>query len=139
MRNKRRTRFGLEPGGTIAPMGTPVLLAVDEDPDCLGRVEQQLRRRYGDDYRVEVRSTAAAGLSALEELVDAGEPVALVLADQWLGGGTTGAELLGRAKALHPSARRGLLIAWGAWGDPDTAGGRLGPGSPRAPRPARAR
>jgi thioredoxin reductase (NADPH) len=102
-------------------MGMPVLLAVDEDPDCLGRVEQQLSRRYGDDYRVEARASAAAGLTALEELAAAGEPVALVLADQWLGGGTTGAELLAATKAIHPSAKRGLLIAWGGWGDPDTA------------------
>lgn len=102
-------------------MGKPVLLVVDEDPGCLEETERQLRSRYGADYAVRAESSAAAAQAALEQFRDAGEPVALVLADQWLGGGTTGAELLARTKALHPSAKRGLLIAWGAWGDPATA------------------
>ena len=101
-------------------MGLPVLLAVDEDPDHLARIEQQLSRRYGGDYSVRVERSAAAALTALETMRDDGAPLALVLADHWLSG-TTGAELLARVKALHPSAKRGLLIEWGAWGDADTA------------------
>jgi len=38
--------------------------------------------------------------------------VPLILADQWMPG-TTGIELLARARELHPTARRGLLISWG--------------------------
>jgi thioredoxin reductase (NADPH) len=98
----------------------PLLLAVDEDADCLGRVEEQLSRRYGDDYDVRAVGSAAEALAVLEQARDSGEPVALVLADQWLSG-TTGAELLERTKALHPAAKRGLLIAWGGWGDAATA------------------
>ncbi len=102
-------------------MGLPVLLAVDEDPTCLARVEEQLTRRYGDDYDVRAEASAAAALRLLEALREARTPVALVLADHWLGETLTGAELLARAKELHPSAKRGLLIAWGGWADPDTA------------------
>lgn len=98
----------------------PLLLAVDEDADCLARVEEQLSRRYGDDYSVRAVRTAAEALAVLEEARDSGEPVALVLADQWLQG-TTGAELLERTKPIHPAAKRGLLIAWGGWGDAATA------------------
>jgi thioredoxin reductase (NADPH) len=101
-------------------MGLPVLLAVDEDPDCLTRVEQQLSRRYGGDYSVRTSASPEAALAALEQMREAGEQLALVLADHWLSG-TTGAELLARVKALHPSAKRGLLIEWGAWGDAATA------------------
>jgi thioredoxin reductase (NADPH) len=101
-------------------MGPPVLLVVDEDRGCLGRTEGELAKRYGSDYEVRSERSAAAGLAALEQLREAGDPVALVLADQWLSG-TTGAELLARAKALHPSAKRGLLIEWGGWGDRETA------------------
>jgi thioredoxin reductase (NADPH) len=101
-------------------MGLPVLLAVDEDAGCLSRAEQELWRRYGQDYDVRATSSPTAALQQLEALREAGTPVALVLADQWLGE-TTGAELLARTKALHPSAKRGLLIEWGAWGDPATA------------------
>jgi thioredoxin reductase (NADPH) len=53
-------------------------------------------------------------------LREAGEPVALVLADQWMTG-LTGAELLVRVQEHHPQAKRGLLIAWGEWGDEPTA------------------
>ncbi|MFL5912244.1 MAG: FAD-dependent oxidoreductase, partial [Gaiellaceae bacterium] len=38
-----------------------------------------------------------------------------VLAEQWMPG-TTGTELLARVRELHPTARRSLLIEWGAWG-----------------------
>ena len=31
--------------------------------------------------------------------------------------GMTGTELLDEARRLHPHAKRGLLIAWGSWGD----------------------
>lgn len=102
-------------------MGLPVLLVVDEDPGCLGRTEGELERRYGRDYDVRAERAPAAALRLLEALAEAGEQVAVVLADQWLGGETTGAELLARAKTLHPSAKRGLLIEWGAWGDAETA------------------
>ncbi|MEZ5075967.1 MAG: FAD-dependent oxidoreductase [Solirubrobacterales bacterium] len=101
-------------------MSLPVLLVVDRDQAALTRAEEQLARRYGGDYTVRSERSAAAALAALEALREDGVPVALVLADQWLEG-MTGAELLTRVKALHPSAKRGLLIEWGGWGDADTA------------------
>ncbi len=108
------------PGGTIISMGEPVLLAVDRDPDALARTEIELTRRYGQDYRVLTESTAPAALEVLETMRAENEPVALVLADQWLGE-MTGADLLARARQLHPAAKRGLLIGWGDWAKPDTA------------------
>jgi thioredoxin reductase (NADPH) len=101
-------------------MGLPVLLAIDEDPDRLAHVERELSRRYGGDYAVRAERSAPAALAALEAARESGDAVALVLADQWLGG-ITGTDLLARVRALHPSARRGLLVAWGAWGDPATS------------------
>jgi thioredoxin reductase (NADPH) len=101
-------------------MGLPAILAVDEDADSLAGVERELSRRYGSDYSVRASTSAEAALAALEQLREAGEQVALVLADHWLSG-STGAELLARVKALHPGAKRGLLIEWGGWGDSATA------------------
>ena len=92
-----------------------MLLAVDGDPDALARIEIELSRRYGQDYTVLTESTAAAGLAALERLRDEGEPVALVLADQMLDD-TPGADLLTRARELHPAVKRGLMIEFGDWG-----------------------
>jgi thioredoxin reductase (NADPH) len=98
----------------------PVLFAVDDDREALARVVGELSRRYGDDYRVAAARSADAALAELEEMRDSGQPVAVVLADQWIDG-DTGSEVLARVRALHPQAKRALLIDWGAWGDPATA------------------
>ena len=99
---------------------TPTLLAVDDDPPALERIERELTRRYAGDYRVVCEPSATAALATLERLSADGDDVALVLADQWMPE-LTGSELLAHARRLHPHAKRGLLIEWGAWGDRATA------------------
>ncbi len=71
-----------------------------------------MRKRYGADYQVIAARSVEAALDALSGLRETGRQVALVLADQWLPGGT-GTQLLARVRQLHPSARRVLLITWG--------------------------
>ena len=44
-------------------MGKPVIWTVDDDPDVLRAVERDLRRHYGDRYKV---ISADSGASALE-------------------------------------------------------------------------
>jgi thioredoxin reductase (NADPH) len=97
-------------------MPDPVLVAVDEDADALRDVERELRDRYARHYRVICMRSSDEARACLEDLAAAGEHVALVLAGQWLSG-MTGSELLDEARHLHPHAKRGLLIAWGSWGD----------------------
>jgi thioredoxin reductase (NADPH) len=97
-----------------------VLLAVDDDRGALARIEQELTRRYGADYRVLCIPSAAEAERRLEALREEGEQVALVLADQWMPE-KTGTELLARVWHLHPQAKRALLVPWGAWGDRRTA------------------
>jgi thioredoxin reductase (NADPH) len=98
-----------------------VLLAVDDDAAALGRVAQELRRRYESDYRVVCERSPATALSALEAMRKSRHDVAVVLADQWLGEGLTGTEFLARVHPLYPDAKRALLVDWGAWGDRQTA------------------
>jgi len=100
-------------------MPSPVLLAVDDDSESLRELGRELGDRYSRDYRIVCTQSATEALETLERLADAGEDVALVLAGQWLSE-TTGGELLGQVRRLHPHAKRGLLIAWGGWGDPAT-------------------
>lgn len=100
-------------------MSGPVLVAVEEDAGALEDVERELRDRYARHYRVMCMRSSREALAALEDLAAADEQVALVLAGQWLTG-MTGSELLDEARHLHPHAKRGLLIAWGGWGDPAT-------------------
>jgi thioredoxin reductase (NADPH) len=97
----------------------PVLLAVDEDPQALRDVERELLDRYARSYRVVCVASAEQARATLEALASAGEEVALVLAAPMFGG-TTGSELLGEVRALHPHAQRGLLIEWRSWGDGHT-------------------
>jgi thioredoxin reductase (NADPH) len=82
-------------------------------------MHQVLERRYGWDYDVRCLEAPAQTVEALAELRRSDVPVALVLADQWMPG-MTGSEVLARVRDLHPHAKRGLLVDWGAWGDPDT-------------------
>jgi thioredoxin reductase (NADPH) len=98
----------------------PVILAVDDDPSALARIAGELERRYDRDYRVLFETSAPAALARLEDLQRTGDRVAIVLADQWMPD-LTGAELLVRARELHPDAKRAMLINWGEWGFQPTA------------------
>src|SRR5215213_1826869 len=100
-------------------MPRPVLVAVDDDRECLSALKRELGDRYSRDYRIVCTASPKDALATLEKLAEDGEDVALVLADQWLPG-TTGSELFGQVRRLHPHAKRGLLIRWGGWGDPAT-------------------
>ncbi|MGN6751655.1 MAG: FAD-dependent oxidoreductase [Intrasporangium sp.] len=101
-------------------MTRPLLLAVDPDAESLARIEAELSRRFGCDFRVRGELEGSVALAQLELAAARGDPVALVLADAWLPD-TSGAELLGRVRSLHPDAGRALLVPWGAWADRRTA------------------
>jgi thioredoxin reductase (NADPH) len=94
-------------------MRPPVLLAVDEDRDALEDVAAQLVQRYSHDYRVESVSDPDEALRALQELADAGEDVALVLA--------ASSNLLERVRQLHPHTGRALLVPGNASSDREVA------------------
>ena len=96
-----------------------VLLAVDDDAGARAHLERELER-YARDYDVIVVDSAEAAVARLDALADGGRAVAIVLADQWMTG-LTGAEVLTRSRERHPRAKRGLLVDFGAWGDPPTA------------------
>ena len=97
----------------------PVLLVVDQDVDSLRRIEHELRDRYGRHYYVTSTGSTTEARAQLEDLAADRAEVALILAGQSLPG-TSGIELLDRARHLHPHAKRGLLIPRFLWGDPAT-------------------
>jgi thioredoxin reductase (NADPH) len=101
-------------------MRLPVLLAVDDDPGALDDVERQLVQRYAHDYRIESLGDPDDALQTLQELADAGEDVALVLAASSLPS-TSGRHLLEHVRQLHPHAGRALLVSPNVWTDADTA------------------
>src|SRR3954471_7575813 len=92
-------------------MGKPVLLSVDDDPGVSRAVARDLRRRYGEDFRVLRAASGDEGLEALRELKLRGDPVAVLLADYRMPS-MNGIEFLERAMDLFPRARRALLTAY---------------------------
>jgi thioredoxin reductase (NADPH) len=96
--------------------GRPLVLAVEPDHQALERVEAELARSFGADFRVRGEPTAAGAEAVLDDAASVGAPVALVLASLELGD-ESGAELLRRVRRRHPDARRALIMAWGAWAD----------------------
>jgi thioredoxin reductase (NADPH) len=89
----------------------PVLLTVDDDPAVLRAVERDLRKKYGEDYRILRADSGETALDATRRLKERNEVVALFLVDQRMPG-LNGVEFLERAMPIFPSAKRVLLTAY---------------------------
>src|SRR5215471_4461470 len=92
-------------------MAKPVIWTVDDDPDVLRAVERDLRRQYGNRYRVMAADSGASALAAVEQLKLRNEPVALFLVDQRMPR-MSGVEFLEKALQLYPDSKRALLTAY---------------------------
>ena len=89
----------------------PILLTVDDDPGVSRAVARDLRRQYGDDYRVVRTESGPQALDTLRELKLRGDLVAVLLADHRMPE-MTGVEFLEEAMDLFPHPRRALLTAY---------------------------
>ena len=89
----------------------PVLLTVDDDPGVSRAVARDLRRQYGEAYRVVRTESGPQALETLRELKLRGDPVAVLLADHRMPE-MSGLEFLEEAMDLFPHARRALLTAY---------------------------
>jgi thioredoxin reductase (NADPH) len=92
-------------------MAKPILFAIDDDPEVLRAVDRDLRRQYGEHYRVMRASSGPSALEALEQLKARNSAVALFLVDQRMPQ-MTGVEFLERAIPLFPTTKRVLLTAY---------------------------
>ncbi len=97
---------------TAAPR--PVLLTVDDDPSVSRAVARDLRRRYGEDFRIVRAESGPDAIDALKEILRRGERVAAILADYRMPH-MNGIDFLEQAMDLFPA--------------------RGGPCSPRTPTP----
>lgn len=92
-------------------MSKPVLLAVDDDVSVLEAVVQDLRRQYGQNYRVLRAGSGQQALELCDQLKQRNEAVALFLSDQRMPG-LSGVEFLERSIEFYPEAKRALLTAY---------------------------
>ncbi len=92
-------------------MAKPVLLAIDDDVSVLETVVQDLRRKYGQNYRILRAASGQAALDVSRQLKERGDVVALFLSDQRMPG-MTGVDLLEQVIPLYPEAKRVLLTAY---------------------------
>lgn len=89
----------------------PVILAVDDEPAVLAAVARDLRRGFGERFRIMRTSSGAEALDTLAQIRARGEQVALLVADQRMPG-MEGTEYLAKARQLVPDAKRVLLTAY---------------------------
>jgi thioredoxin reductase (NADPH) len=86
-----------------------VLFVIDDDAGVVHALRDDLGRRFGGDFRVIAETSATAGLATLRELADGREPVALLIVDHDMSE-MPGVGFLARAHAMHPLAKRVLLV-----------------------------
>src|SRR6201747_99703 len=89
----------------------PAVVACDDEPAVLAAVARDLRRQFGERYRIVRAASGDEALAALRELVARGEQVALLVADQRMPG-MSGTDYLVEARKLVPDAKRVLLTAY---------------------------
>ncbi|MGU3502906.1 FAD-dependent oxidoreductase [Mycobacterium sp. C31M] len=89
----------------------PVILSVDDDPAVSRAVARDLRRHYGERYRIVRAESGPDALTTLHELKLRGDTVAVFVADYRMPQ-MSGIEFLEAAMDLYPMARRVLLTAY---------------------------
>jgi len=89
----------------------PAIVAVDDEPAVLAAVARDLRRGFGERYRILRATSGAEALELLAEVRRRGDQVALLIADQRMPG-MEGTEYLVKARTLVPDAKRVLLTAY---------------------------
>jgi thioredoxin reductase (NADPH) len=95
----------------MPPERRPAIVAVDDDPAVLAAVARDLRRGFGDRFRIVRAQSGREALDLVKQIRARGEQVALLIADQRMPG-MPGTEYLVEARKLVPDAKRVLLTAY---------------------------
>ncbi|CAO5243215.1 thioredoxin reductase (NADPH) [Frankia sp. AgKG'84/4] len=104
-------RSGAAPTAEARGKSRPAILTVDDDASVSRAVARDLRRQYGERYRIVRAESGPQALDALREMKLRGDRVAVLLADFRMPE-MNGIEFLEQAMDLYPAARRVLLTAY---------------------------
>lgn len=94
-----------------APERRAAIVAVDDEPAVLAAVARDLRRGFGERYRILRATSGDEALELLRQLRTRGDQVALLIADQRMPG-MPGTDYLVEARQIVPDAKRVLLTAY---------------------------
>ena len=89
----------------------PAIVAVDDEPAVLAAVARDLRRGFGERYRILRATSGDEALELLRQLRARGDQVALLVADQRMPR-LSGTDYLVQARQIVPEAKRVLLTAY---------------------------
>jgi thioredoxin reductase (NADPH) len=89
----------------------PAIVAVDDEPAVLAAVARDLRKGFGERYRIIRAGSGQEALDLLAEMRKRGDQIALLVADQKMPG-LSGTEYLVEARKIVPEAKRVLLTAY---------------------------
>src|SRR5205085_9767399 len=89
----------------------PAIVVVDDEPAVLAAVSRDLRRAFGERYRILRAPSGPEALEILRQSRTRGDQVALLVADQRMPG-MSGTEYLVQARQVVPDAKRVLLTAY---------------------------
>jgi thioredoxin reductase (NADPH) len=97
--------------GVTASERRAAIVAVDDEPAVLAAVARDLRRGFGERYRVLRATSGTEALDLVRQLRTRGDQVALLIADQRMPG-MAGTDYLVEARTVVPDAKRVLLTAY---------------------------
>ena len=90
-------------------MDKPIFFIAVDDHAVGAALERDLCRRFGNDCGIVIDHAPESGLAKLRACAMRGDPVALLIADQGMRE-MSGVDFLVKAHALHPLAKRILLV-----------------------------
>src|ERR1041384_5822722 len=89
----------------------PAIVAVDDEPAVLAAVARDLRKGFGERYRILRAGSGPEALDLLRQTRARGDQVALLIAAQRMPG-MAGTDYLVQALTVVPDAKRVLLTAY---------------------------
>ena len=92
--------------------GPPVMLLASVDDESRAILDGELRRRYAADYEVVTTGSYEHARAILDGLRHWGRDVAMILAC-YTPADRDGLTFLRRARNIHPSAKRAVVVPWG--------------------------
>ncbi|HEV7527943.1 MAG TPA: FAD-dependent oxidoreductase [Solirubrobacteraceae bacterium] len=109
--NAQADLAAVAPAEPASQQRRPAIVAVDDEPAVLAAVARDLRRGFGERFRILRAASGDEALEIVRELRARGDQIAMLIADQRMPG-MPGTQYLVEARKIAPDAKRVLLTAY---------------------------